>query len=850
MYSDLFFITQDESFGEHMVEVHPYLSPTGLLILPLIQHGLTSLPAPWSQLDIDVLVVLHCLVLTWLMHQAAARPDSGDNLLPFHVVGLQQTLLEGHPSLLVAVRSKSGAKSIGQVEEAVFNGSTAGCFPQRGRGISESEVMSEECEEMEEFLSSTLLCSILKPLLSTSPISDAIPSSLMLSLKPVLSLSLTSLFSYQDDITPLTTPLSFYWSSIYHLSSLPSNESIKSASPTDTTVTTLDHASLSNPHLVYTVLSRVFSSGFDLAGLRLLFMRTNGDSKQPLSPFDSTPLSPPGVVVPILALALRGPNAMSVWADVVGPEDSTLARVTDPTSLSAVFGFSSAREGGGSGLVRAVVRNAYQMSTALAKWFGGRACLKTATVFGMSDARTKSERRKRQRVRFSESESEDSISSPLPDMMAFPPLISNLPRLIAQAYAKCLLVVSPAVPPSCYSVVLTCCSELGFDIFGAKRIRLNAKRANALGIPGEFQSHFTPSSTPPSPLVFDSVQPPLLAGTASTLALPPLPSLVIVVGRENAILHSSTLKRHIVRNLVQFAEKNDHAGISSSLLVIPDGIVHLDLYSEEKMTKVLGSFAALVSSGSNDLRLGNDNQDDLREELCFVAVPGVKSLSLCIDLLNKIFNITQHVSTPIHSGNKPSLFYEQGLSYGCFELVGMRIIPQLSRFHAKKLCPIPVGESLYSQAVQLLSDQPATLLVFRGMCCNKRVLELLSQGVGNTFDLEKRLQFVISHNLAEGIHFASLFFSGKDLFSDNKNRMLVPYLPETWAHESDILQSFSHHQEKIFSVVLFPLAHVSLAVKVLNKLSRSGFAFTGISIVEMDNTPEEVRSLRFMFKAG
>lgn len=831
---------KDESFGEHMVEVHPSLSPTGLLILPLIQHGLTSLPAPWSQLNIDALVVLHCLVLTWLMHQAAVRPDSKD-ILPFHVVGLQQTLLEGHLSLLVALHSKSGAKSIDHVEETVFNGSAAGCFSQRGRVISESEVMSEECEEMEEFLSSTLLCSILKPILS-SPISDAIPSSLMLSLKPVLSLPLTSLFSYQDDITPLTTPLSFYWSSIYHLSSLSSNESLESASPTDTTVTTLDHTSLSNPHLVYTVLSRVFSSGFDLAGLRLLFMRTDGDSKQSLSPFDSNPPPPspppPGVVIPILALALRGPNAVSVWADVVGPEDSTLARVTDPTSLSAVFGFSSAREGGGSGLVRAVVRNAYQTSTALAKWFGGRACLKTATVFGMSDARTKSERRKRQRVRFSESESEDGISSPLPDMMAFPPLISNLPRLIAQAYAKCLLVVSPAIPPSCYSLVLTCCSELGFDIFGAKRIRLNAKRASAIGIPGEFQSHFTPSSTPPSPLVLDSVQPPLLAGT-STLALPPLPSLVIVVGRENAILHSTTLKRQIVRTLGQLAERNDHIGINSCLLTIPDGIVHLDLYSEEKMMKVLGSFAALVSSGSNDLRLGNDDQDELREELCFVAVPGVKSLSFCIDLLNKIFNITQPVfsnSTPAHSQNSSC---KQDLSYGCFELVGMRIIPQLSRFHAKKLCPIPTGESLYSQAVQLLSDQPATLLVFRGMRCNKRVLELLSQGVGHTFDLEKRLQFVISHNLAEGIHFASLFFSGKDLFSDNKSRMLIPYLPETWAHESDILQSFSHLQEKLFSVVMFPLAQVSLAVKVLNKLSRSGFAFAGISIVEMDNTPEE-----------
>ena len=422
-------------------------------------------------MDVETLVTLHCLVLTWLAFQAAkdassvVNGDSGDSVngdsgdpvnadsgdpvnafaassqLPFLITGLQQTVLDGQPSLLVAVQWKKGKSCNGLAgsacncsEKAFHHGSPekapsfhhgspekAPSFhhgspekaPSFHRTRSGSCSIAEDCDEMEGLLSSITLRSVLKPFLSMPSISDAITSSAISALNPVLMLSLGSLFSYQGDTSPLTTPVSFYWSSLYHPSSLPSKESLKSTNTTDTTVCTLNHTALGNPHLLYTVLSRVFASGLDLAGVRLLY----GENSGPPSFLELTRSQadgPCGPLLPTLALALRGPNAVYGWTGVIGPDDSALAKVTDPTSVSAIFG---------RGLVHAV-KNPYQSLAALAKWFGGRACLKTGTVFGMSDARTKSERRKRQRVRFSESESEDSISSPLPDVL-FPPLISN-----------------------------------------------------------------------------------------------------------------------------------------------------------------------------------------------------------------------------------------------------------------------------------------------------------------------------------------------------------------------------------------------------------------------------------------
>ena len=172
------------------------------------------------------------------------------------------------------------------------------------------------------------------------------------------------------------------------------------------------------------------------------------------------------------------------------------------------------------------VHSQYWAAMELAKWFGGRACLKSCTIIGVSDAITKSERRKRQRVRFSESESED-VPTPLPDDIAYPPLISNRPALLVYSYSKIILIASPShINPQCYAAMFRSVNQAGFDLLGIKRLRLNSKHAMSLNIPPSLLSHFIPTSTPVSP-EFNSKLSPLTISDSMQSNFPPLPSLLL-----------------------------------------------------------------------------------------------------------------------------------------------------------------------------------------------------------------------------------------------------------------------------------------------------------------------------------
>ncbi len=804
-------------------------SPSGVLVLPVMQYGLTTLPCAWSELEVDSLALLHSLVMTWLTYRAAndcsnstkTQYDDKENgmdtvQVPFQITGLQQMVLDGNSCILIAIQEES----IDCSED------------DDSRPIRESVI--------NEFLYSVSLERVLQPLLNDGSISSR---SSLSALRPVLSKPLSLLFTYQEDTSPLTNPISFYWHSTYHLSCLPSTEALKSQNELTTTMCVLNYTSLSNPFLVFSVFQQILTNGLDIAGVRLLYGELDTSISSMESSLSSTSNCDASKDSVALVLALRGPNAVYHWSDRVGPSDSALAKITDPSSLTALFG---------SQLI-STIRTPYRSMAALAKWFGGRACLKTATIFGISDSQTKLERRKRQRVRFSESESEDGIFSlPIVDTAVFPPLILNRPRLIAHAYTKSILVVSPSVPPSCYSTVFISCNKLGFDIYGVKRIRLNTKRAQILEIPGDISSSFTPSSTPPSPALDSSYTNPLLSAgtTLYSFPSPPLPSVIFIIGRENSSVHCTTLKRLIVTNLKSLVESNDQVEVRRDLLDYPSSVIHLASHTEEKL-KVIGNFACPIPAGNIQSRVNveEDNENVKTEELCFVAVSNEGSLPVSVSFLNLIFNISQESHTS-DLGKKLctltsswSTAAEQDIDvFGGFEMVGMKFIPQITRFHAKKLCPYSVSDPLYSQAVQLLSDRPVTLFVFRGICCNRRIQHYakLYQKPNTMVSLEKRLQLIISSNSTEALHLSNLFLSGKDIFSDTGRRVLSLYLPNAWICESDILSSSLKPRDNIFSVLQLPMTQMRQSVKILDKLSRSGFAFVGITTVELNTENKNV----------
>lgn len=748
-------------------------------------------------------------------------------MCPFRVTGLLQTVYDGQPSLLVGISIATHTREFGLKPEG------DGSNPPTGSPSSDLN----NNETVRAYLRDTPLSDLISAIVLEDRVRDLIPGEAMNQLKEVTSLSLDSVFNLQEDVTFLSTSVSFYWHSGYHSSCLPSNESIQSQSKIGTTVCTLSGRSLENPTLLFTTLHAVYINAFSLAGLRIIYTPT-GDlgRSQDVTPAERSK----GDSAVTVALAIRGPDVVYRWPDLVGPEDCDIAKITDSNYPVAKFETSKHDKATYS------IRTPFPTMATVAEWFGGRACLKTGSVFGMSDPHTKHERRKRQRVRFSESESEDGLSSPALDM-TFPPLVSNQPCLLAQPYSKIVLVVAPLFPPCLYGSVLSSCCRLGYDILGMKRMRLNSKRATCLQVPKLFMLNFTPSSTPPSPNVVEFVTHPL--STEHAQFAPPYPSMVLHLGMENALLHSIPLKQAVFADFMGVLESNPSLKEKVNIRLkesCPESFLHVFEMSQEA-SKVIGSFSLSTTVSSSFPSLHDDRQesDMLTDELCFVAIPQCGSISRLLDSLNKVY-----LTIPPKSPNNketvpfsaPNLFSDDDReTLGGFELLGVKVVPQLNRFYAKRLYPLPPEDPHYQEVTQMLSDVPATLLLFRGMNCNKRLINMLKRlsakstkpTVYRSSVLESDLETIISKSYKEAFSLACVFFSDKELFADVHALGLSPFVPSSWLQDMSILQVLQLPPDALFSVTTVRMSDTRMVLKVLDKLSRSGFSFVGMVTTEL-----------------
>ena len=830
---------QEITFERELMCIKPDSTPSALLVVQVCEHGLIAPPEMFSEIDVSAKLGFHLLLLTWLFRAALStksrqlengegnvtsmsenneETNVGD--LPFEIVSIQYTILDGNPSYLIGISVR------GERENELHRMRSGG-----------SDVFSEiacEANQLEAYFQQTPLSVILGDIISNDAILKLLSPAAIEQIKAILNSPLETVFAFQDDVSPLSTPVSFFWHSGYHPSCLPSSSSLKTHSPLTTTVCSVGAVAGSNIELVFSILSSVYLKGLDVAGLRLVYGEACGSIEASLAVGDESDANAPGSAM--LVLAVRGPDSIYKLMDIVGPKDESLAKVTDPHSLTALYGSELTSD-------LHCLRTPYSAAAALAKYFGGRACVKSGSIIGISDAYTRHERKKRQRVRFSESESaaEDLPPSPLLDI-SFSPLVTNRQRLIAEPYTKVVVVVSPHVPTSCYSTVLACCDKQGFDVFGLKRLRLNSKRANALNIPPSFLVHFTPSSTPPSPVASEFFSLPLVY--EHTQAAPPLPSCLLILGRENALLHTLALKAALVSDLVGLLKCNPSLQESSnlrSLVEYVDALFHVTEHSQE-LLKYLGHFgiSSTVSSIQPKLGSGWDMEDIYQDELCFVAVPQSDSLTKATHFLDRVFHVNPVQSNDRLCSGSPqngssisaSLSSVERDMEGGFELLGFKVVPELPRFHAKQLCPLSSGDPQHQQAINLLSDVPATLLLFRGIASNRRLQAFSTPDTKSspihTSPLKEKLQIIVSNSFQDAYRLANIFFSDKELFSDLPSWALSSYVPLSWHQDSNILHRLQLEQEQLFSVVTVPMCRMKTAVKVMDKLSRSGCTFVGI----------------------
>lgn len=234
---------QEVSFEPQPSSIDPAHSTDAMLVFPLSEHGLISLPTEIeeeAEVNLQIQLCLHLLILTWLSGQAATNytntvktSESNDLVLQeleddsmpierddrvhchFHITGLLQTILDGRPSLLVGVSVDEGLKSSSEKQGKWFQVN------------QESELINTLSSKLTTRLHGLSLNKAMQSVISNDQVQTLIDDQVLENLEQIGQLPLTSFLSVQEDTTPLTTLLSFYWHSGYHISSLPSNESLR-----------------------------------------------------------------------------------------------------------------------------------------------------------------------------------------------------------------------------------------------------------------------------------------------------------------------------------------------------------------------------------------------------------------------------------------------------------------------------------------------------------------------------------------------------------------------------------------------------------------------------------------------
>lgn len=221
------------------------------------------------------------------------------------------------------------------------------------------------------------------------------------------------------------------------------------------------------------ICNRILQEGLDLAGVRLLYPTSEIISlaSGPNVCSNTSQTDVLNSIGPVLAIALRGTFARSIWLDSVGPSDPVLARRTDPNSLCALYGGESREE-----CLLFCPRNASRVQTELSRWFGGRippgGSVDVGTPYTRKDTYRSGSPKGRRGRKSSLSDKDNDINAGIHR----PPA-----ALTATTKNDIFLVLSPHVPPKCIGVVLSTCQRRGYQIRGIRRSKLNTKKANLLG---------------------------------------------------------------------------------------------------------------------------------------------------------------------------------------------------------------------------------------------------------------------------------------------------------------------------------------------------------------------------------
>ncbi|KAF7691042.1 hypothetical protein HF521_011339 [Silurus meridionalis] len=410
---------------------------------------------------------------------------------------------------------------------------------------------------------------------------------------------------------------------------------------TEVALALVHQAMFHNTLATHHTLQLLFSSGLDVCGLCPTYL-----SKELLASCVELGMSELRRLSeePLLAMAIHGPNARAVWQNITGSSDPMLARKTDPASINALHCHCQEHTLFYSPNLASLVH------FGLSVWFGGR--LPSNDHRMTAQAQSYGNR-------------------------------GNTEMLCATAKADVFLLVSPVVPPCCYSHVLASCAKHGFQLMGLQRIQISDTRASSLGLSAEQMLTFCYV-----PMV--SMDEALLESFSHCL--------VLLLRRENALRHSANLPTGLMNKLsLQRLVGLLQTRLPHSVHLKSDLCFYAVPYTQD-LFNFLGDHTWTVPDFSPVV-------------LAKHTYPSCREIEQIVILTLTGHNIMEKDMSRLHK----VLYGKQAgeVSEDRFELLALKWLPTLSWRLAQELSPFEVSEHQWHSRVVSLISFPALVFMFK-----------------------------------------------------------------------------------------------------------------------------------------
>ncbi|KAJ8034916.1 Nucleoside diphosphate kinase 7 [Holothuria leucospilota] len=763
---------------DEIVLLTVHLSKLGELATPRSSDGPLSNSGTYS-VFLSLMLSLVPTSFDFISDKVIEKSSEGSYLdsIPFRVIGLQQVFQEGELLLNIAVVPKiSETSQFYRTRSKKPKNEKRSCTPFQNilTKFFASNTLQSLCPWLEEL--SYFAISNKGDLISSPPGSryeSCLEDGTYLPPVPhVTTRPLSTFLSVNPDPMAASRvfciPVSFFWQTIdteEHLQPhIPKNVEQEIVN-IQNTMSLIYKSLFMNTLSMMGVLHRIFQENLEVVGLRLLYINdsvfNNPSAIHPQGQLTSRDI----IQGPVLALALRGSDARSVWLDAVGPSDPILAQRTDPKSIMANYGGNSRDE-----LVIYCPRNPNRINYELSFWFGGRVppggVVDLKSLENSSSRSSESGKKKKGKKGVKkDSQLDESLDE-------FPVIRTHISTLVASTLGDIFLTIAPLVPPVCLGMILSVCHKRGFLICGVKRMRLNSKRAASLGISGAQVRIFSPVSctTPTSPKNCEDELRSSIESGFPTTTCSPMPSTILLLRKENSLHHSSSLQETLmvtlsVKGILAAIKEKCGAQLTSILCF------HVTPYSDNLLTTLGGDFNKVPSYerfSSSSVPPSFYSNPEL-EQIVVTAFTGAETLRNVGDSLGILLGMSLNKEDHFTS------MRERGL-----ELLGLKFIPSLNMAQAKELTPFEVGTSNWQESIQFFSSQPSLICIMRGVDAFQRVHVTLKTPITPRSRRQlpqDALRVVMSLSPEIAYRQAAHFFRDHELFADPTMRENLKFLP-------------------------------------------------------------------------